>query len=163
MNSGIYKIANEITGDFYIGSTNNITRRFGEHKTHLKNNKHPNIILQRACNKYGLETMRFYIVELVNNINNLIIREQYYLDILDPKYNIKKAANSNLGMHHSEDTKEKISRSKAKPFKITSPTGIIISAIGLNRFCREHNLHPSSLSRVILGERKSHAGWTQTL
>jgi len=163
MSSGIYKIANKITGDFYIGSTNNITRRFGEHKTHLKNNKHPNIILQRACNKYGLETMHFQPVELVKDINNLTTREQYYLDTLDPKYNIRRVANNNLGMKHSGKTKEKISKSKAQPFKIISPTGKLISAIGLNRFCREHDLDAGHLSKVILGQRKSHVGWTQAL
>jgi group I intron endonuclease len=42
----------------------------------------------------------------------LIQREQYYIDLLNPEYNICKIAGSNLGFKHSEITKEKLSISK---------------------------------------------------
>jgi group I intron endonuclease len=42
----------------------------------------------------------------------LLSREQYYIDILSPEYNILKVAGSKLGYKHSEATKIKISISK---------------------------------------------------
>lgn len=159
MSSGIYKIANKITEDFYIGSAVDIERRFGEHTTHLKHNNHPNRILQNMFNKYEIKNISFEIVELVPEIEKLIEKEQYYLDKLKPKYNIRKIANSNLGITHSEKTKEQISKSKSKPFKIISPTGELIEGIGLNKFCRENNLHLWNTWRVVTGKRKSSQGW----
>jgi len=40
-----------------------------------------------------------------------ISREQYYLDLLKPAYNILLIAGSRLGSKHSEETKAKISAS----------------------------------------------------
>jgi len=40
----------------------------------------------------------------------LLDREQYYLDKLNPSYNILKIAGSSEGFVHSEETKEKISK-----------------------------------------------------
>jgi len=42
MNSGIYKIANKVTGDFYIGSAVDINKRWNQHKFLLKKQKHYN-------------------------------------------------------------------------------------------------------------------------
>ena len=35
---GIYKITNKITGEAYIGQTNDIKRRWSEHKTKMHTN-----------------------------------------------------------------------------------------------------------------------------
>ena len=51
--SGIYKITNEITGKFYIGSSIDIDQRFLDHKRDLNNKTHVNIILQRSWDKHG--------------------------------------------------------------------------------------------------------------
>lgn len=45
------------------------------------------------------------------NSNQTIDREQYYLDLLKPEYNILSIASSSLGKLHSEETKLKISNS----------------------------------------------------
>jgi hypothetical protein len=37
-----------------------------------------------------------------------LIREQYYIDLLKPEYNILKKAGSPLGFRHSEETKAKL-------------------------------------------------------
>jgi len=44
----------------------------------------------------------------------LIEREQYYIDLLKPEYNILKIAGSNLRFKHSETTKIKMSMDNAK-------------------------------------------------
>jgi len=110
MNSGIYKIANKITKDFYIGSAINLANRFSSHKSKLQRNMHESPILQNVYNKYGLENLSFETIEIITNKNNLIKKEQQYLDELNPKYNICKVAGSRLGQKASKETKRKLSK-----------------------------------------------------
>lgn len=98
--SGIYKIVNIINNKFYIGSSKELNRRWSEHKSELKHNKHINIILQRAWNKYGIDCFNFEIIEECD-VNILLEREQFYIDTLKPKYNIglKSSGGDNLTNH----------------------------------------------------------------
>ena len=87
--SGIYQIKNIVSGKIYIGSSVNILHRWEIHKSDLNNNKHHSIVLQRAWNKYGAGAFEFSILETCF-IFALIFREQYYIDKLNPKYNMSK-------------------------------------------------------------------------
>ncbi|MEN6292413.1 MAG: GIY-YIG nuclease family protein, partial [Methanobacterium sp.] len=60
---GVYKISNKIDGKSYYGSSKNIEKRWLRHKNELNKNKHINILLQRAWNKYGEENFIFSVVE----------------------------------------------------------------------------------------------------
>lgn len=93
MNSGIYYIRNINNNKIYIGSTQNFKNRFSKHRSQLKNNRHHNILLQNAYNKYGIESFNYIILELCD-IDSLLIREQYWLDNLNPEYNISKFADA---------------------------------------------------------------------
>lgn len=116
--SGIYRIRNLVNGKVYVGSTNNINKRWIEHKSFLKNNKHPNPHLQASWNKYGEENLIFEIIEEIeNSIKELLCeREQYWNDFYDSSnrekgYNLRKIVESNLGVIFSEDHNKKISES----------------------------------------------------
>lgn len=111
MIGGIYKIINLHNSDCYIGSAINLNYRFSRHKSDLKNLRHPNRYLQRAWNKYGEKSFIFEILEICLE-DELITREQFYIDTIKPKYNICKTAGSQLGYKHSEETKQKMSKSK---------------------------------------------------
>lgn len=118
---GIYKIINKINGKMYIGSSVNCFRRLiREHKYHLLNNKHVNLYLQRAVNKYGIENFEFEVIEYVSDKELLIEREQFYLDKIlfasenDEKfkifgYNIVRIAGRNLGLKWTDERKQKLS------------------------------------------------------
>ena len=106
--SGIYKITNTINNEFYIGSAVNLYNRCSSHFSRLIKNKHHSRILQNSFNKNGPNSFRFEIIELCN-IENLIYREQFYLDTFKPKYNICKIAGSPLGRKQTEETKRKLS------------------------------------------------------
>ena len=87
---GIYKISCTEEDTVYIGSSNNIKRRWGEHKRTLKAGTHRNTKLQLAWNAYGSENFTFEIVEETKDI---IGREQYHLDYYWPNcYNISAKA-----------------------------------------------------------------------
>jgi group I intron endonuclease len=84
-NSGVYKITNIKTGRFYIGSTNNINKRWADHRRNLTNNTHDNPKLQHAWNFYGLENFMFELIEEIEpNPIILLEREQHYLDTWKP-------------------------------------------------------------------------------
>jgi group I intron endonuclease len=104
--SGIYKITNNVNGKFYIGSAKSLSSRWRLHKSQLKNNKHHSIYLQRSFNKYGYSSFSFEIIECCE-IEDLIEREQFYLDSLKPQYNMAKIAGNCLGVKHSPESNYK--------------------------------------------------------
>lgn len=109
---GIYKIVNVINGKIYIGSASSkggLIKRWNEHKSSLKRNKHSNKHLQSAWNKYGEGSFIFEIIEIVENVEIILEREQFYLDTLLPEYNICKIAGNTLGVKLSEEHKKRIS------------------------------------------------------
>jgi hypothetical protein len=63
-----------------------------------------------AILKYGYSQFSLEILEYCDP-NNLIKREQYYLDLLQPEYNLLKFAKSSSGKKHSLETRLKISNS----------------------------------------------------
>lgn len=105
---GIYKIENTINVNIYVGSAVNLYVRLGDHRSGLRANKHANTILQNAWNKYGESAFVFSVLEVVHDKTKLIEREQYYIDTLNPYYNICRTAGSRLGVPCSSDTKMKI-------------------------------------------------------
>jgi len=77
--SGIYQISNNIDNRIYIGSTQCFKRRFTEHLKSLADNTHNNPHLQKFVNKYGIDSIKFEILEIIE-LEDLLIKEQYYLD-----------------------------------------------------------------------------------
>lgn len=107
---GVYKILNCITGDCYVGSSarvSGIESRWKDHVNLLRRNKHHSPILQRAWSKYGEENFKFEIIEECDP-SQCLIREQFYLDTLFPKYNILKKAGNCLGRRASDETRKKL-------------------------------------------------------
>lgn len=105
--SGIYKIESSIKDKrVYVGSSINLQRRWRDHLKLLRNNKHHSIKLQRHYNKYGESDLQFVVLE-VCIYEFLLIREQYYIDLYNPYFNILKIAGSQLGFKHSKKSKEK--------------------------------------------------------
>lgn len=91
-NSGIYCIKNVLNNKKYIGSTLNFRFRLRNHFYELRKNKHGNIHLQNAFNKYGIKFFKFMILEECEPIKDtLLFIEQKYLDT-SPDYNISKIA-----------------------------------------------------------------------
>jgi len=104
----VYSLVCLTNNRVYVGSSIDYQKRGRRHLSELKNNKHKNIHLQNAYNKYGREAFVFSLIEEVLDKALLIEKEQYYIDLLLPKFNICKVASSSLGVKRREATKEKV-------------------------------------------------------
>jgi group I intron endonuclease len=109
MTSGIYLITNHINGKQYVGSTIDIKQRWYRHKYNAERNIHVNAHFQAAWNLYGAFAFKFEVLEYVHNVEDLARVEQYYIDWLEPVYNICRIAGNTLGRKPSASTKAKIS------------------------------------------------------
>ena len=121
--SGIYIWVNKLNNESYVGSSVNLTKRFRRYYNinYLKGRLVIyNSRIYKALLKYTYSNFNLEILEYCN-IESLKIREQYYIDLLKPEYNICKTAGSMLGFKHSLKTLEK--------FKNRNSTGHITIVI----------------------------------
>ena len=102
---GVYSIKNLVTGEMYIGRSNNIQRRFSEHKYGGEHNKR----LSLDFKKYGLDNFSFDVIEECP-LEKLDEREIYWIKTLKPGYNKTKGGIAPIGYKHTEETKKKLSR-----------------------------------------------------
>jgi len=77
---GIYQITNMVNNKFYIGSSIDIPKRWKQHTSDLKKNKHTNKHLQFAWNKYTEKNFNFQILELVLDEDSLKLIEQKWIN-----------------------------------------------------------------------------------
>lgn len=105
---GIYCITNRINGKKYVGLSNNINRRFMEHKT-PKNVKDKTTVLARAFRKYFIENFDFEILEIVESVEELEEREIFWIEKLNPEYNMNEGGGGNRGYELSEEVKNHLS------------------------------------------------------
>lgn len=86
--SGIYRWICKETGKSYVGSSVNLSKRFNQYYNynHIADPKR-NMLIYRALLKYGYSMHSLEILEYCDK-SSLIQREQYYLDLLKPEYNI---------------------------------------------------------------------------
>lgn len=116
----IYQIRHTASGKVYVGSAIDPRKRWTEHRRTLRIGKHHSRYLQRAWDKYGKDSFVFEIIEPVLFVEDLLVREQYWIDTLrsnDPfrGYNIASIAGSMLGTKRTNEERAKISeRSKAQ-------------------------------------------------
>jgi group I intron endonuclease len=112
---GIYSITHTLSGRVYVGSALLFFKRWSEHRIKLNKNTHSNKRLQNFWNKYGEEAFEFKIVEIIKNPTKELLeqREQYWIDYYNSAnrkigFNIRKIAQNNMGLKHSEETKQKM-------------------------------------------------------
>lgn len=143
--SGIYKIKNIETGDFYIGSSTRLLARRDEHFANAAAGRHHSIIFQRAWNKYGPEKFDFEILEECE-VGDLLAREQHYLDLERPKYNISKVAGAPSPPQNKPIIRTCMETGKEKVYRTRDEA----AAEGFNE---------GQVTSCCLGRSGSHAGY----
>ena len=84
--SAVYKITNTVTGDFYIGSSNDVKRRWRAHKCPSSWKRFPNNQMYQDMRKYGVEKFDFEVIEEAEE-GKLKETEQKFIELLNPTYN----------------------------------------------------------------------------
>lgn len=108
--SGIYCWRNLNSGKMYIGSSINLSKRLSQYLSikflnkELLNGKSK---IYSALLNYSYSNFSLTILEYCD-LADVIKREQYYLDLLKPTYNIELTAGSRLGSFHDEEARAKM-------------------------------------------------------
>lgn len=100
---GVYRWINNVNGNTYVGSSVNISVRLYTYYSLISLSK-SNRIIDKALLKYGFSNFSLEILEYCNNKEDVIKREQYFLDLLKPQYNIVQTAGSTLGYKHTPES-----------------------------------------------------------
>lgn len=103
---GIYIITNLINNISYIGASNNIKRRWSEHKTPNANGKNKKLF--KDIQKYKIENFSFEVIEICK-VTELPEKEEYYIKKLNPYYNENKGGKGNKGYKVTDKTKNNLS------------------------------------------------------
>jgi group I intron endonuclease len=135
--TGIYKITNTINNKSYVGSSVNVYQRGCTYKHLIKRKKLHNKHLQSAVEKYGYDNFTFELLdkcEKGTSVSDLHQLEQFYINKINPEYNKRTVVDTNHLLSHSQQTKDKISKSLKKSFNNGSKV--------INRI-QEHNIKVS--------------------
>jgi len=100
--SGVYEILNITNGKRYVGSAVNLPRRKNDHWRRLRGNHHRNQYLQNAWNKYNEEALEFEVLEHLEP-EILVSFEQWWMNMLQPEYNMCPVAGNSLGYTHTDE------------------------------------------------------------
>lgn len=102
------------------------------------------MLIYRALVKHGFHNFNLEILEYCER-KNLLDREQYYLDLMKPEYNLLKIAGSSIGFRHSEKTLNFFKNER----KISEETRSKLSKAASSRVLTE--LEKKKLSEIRLG------------
>lgn len=124
----LYQITNLINGKIYIGQTNNITKRWSNHK--CGNASHQ--VISRAIQKYGKENFKFEIlyrnvpIEEINDLEIRVIKEKncrvpngYNVSVGgDGSVGVSKYGADNSNAHLTEEEAQYILDNRNKPMYV---------------------------------------------
>lgn len=163
--SSVYCVLNIHNNRRYVGSTTKFSKRKSHHLYDLRNKRHRSRLLQEDYDKYGADSLKFFILEDVEtfNLDELFGREQFWIDKYKPEYNINPLAGNrfhpnaftpeareknkkgSLGRKQSQEEKDKRAES-IKSFWATHPAKTISQEM------KEH------LSKINTGKKNPNWG-----
>jgi GIY-YIG catalytic domain-containing protein/NUMOD3 motif-containing protein len=134
---GIYLFYNLVNGKQYVGSSTNLGLRLARYY-------YPSVLLDKryisnSILKYGHNNFSIIILEVLDKTDNIskeqiLDREQYFIELYKPKLNILSKAYSSLGFKHLQKTKDLIA-----DFRTGKPISEKTKRILSNKFSGENN------------------------
>lgn len=108
----VYYFLHKLNGHDYVGSTSNLTERMLYYYSDSKLNRgatYSNSLICKALLKYGAESFFVFVLESCTHCDtcSILSLEQFWIDTLDPYYNISPIAGSTKGVVRSPEFKEK--------------------------------------------------------
>jgi|ERR1700761_5650202 len=118
--TGIYLWTHKESGKMYVGSAIDLSRRLKDYYSPSKlkktNNYICNALIHHTHSAFSLTILEFIDISHLSkeDVRKLVLeREQFYIDSLEPQYNILLIAGSSLGQKRTEITKALISKVKS--------------------------------------------------
>lgn len=143
--SGVYRWTNKVNGKTYIGSSINLGPRLQQYYGKSLENNQKTSLIYRAILKHGHKNFILEILEYCGKNDN-IEREQYYLNLLKPSYNILEVAGSPLGRKLSLEVRIQMAKSKLGTTH-SDETKALMSEIAKGRVFTEITRKRLSLAR----------------
>lgn len=170
--SGVYRWVNKINGNTYIGSSINLSVRFYSYFSlmHLAKSNRP---IDRALLLYGFSQFKLEIIEYCDK-SIVLEREDYFMNMLNPEYNIVAKAGSTLGYRHSPESIAKMrnfvlsdevkDRKKLSTKNATEATkiqvlvkdmnyGVIMEFSSMTEAAKALSVSKASISQALLNKR----------
>lgn len=155
---GVYCIFNISNGRRYVGSSNNLWRRFTEHRRQLKKRTHGNQFMQNDYVKSGSDMFLFFILQECQEETRLILEQSWLDAVWDGKvdcYNIEPKVESRVGWSPSIETRQRMSL--AKKGKLTGPCSELRrEAIRQSRAGKFNNWSPEGKRKVVESKQKTY-------
>lgn len=109
--SGIYGIQNTVTGEWYVGQSQNVGKRFATHLRNLAAGHHENEHLQRSFNKYGGDHFTFQVLERcpVSELDECEVKWIAEKDSKHNGFNMTEGGGGMRGYHFSDEARERMS------------------------------------------------------
>ena len=154
----VYKFTNTVTGDFYIGSRNNIKKSLANHKYQSVWISIPNDQMYQDIQKYGDENFVLEVLEVVEP-EQLKEVEQQFIETLKPTYNQmnEKDLDVERRKEYQKSNKGKESQKKAVnkyQNQLCSYNGQTLTLHALSeRFRRQGIDHPTQEAKKYLLEQ----------
>lgn len=110
MIKAIYKISSKSDRSvLYIGGSTNYRIRKNGHFASLKRGSHHSKSMQKHFNELGANDLEASIIVVLDEQDDLLKFEQYFLDLIKPCFNTSFIAGSTKGIKYSEDVRRKMS------------------------------------------------------
>lgn len=107
----VYRVFSSKNNRSYIGSSNHANHRRDQHFYGLRHGNHPSKMMLDDFSFYGESSFIFQILEHIDDPNNLLKREQWWIDTLHPEYNLAPFTDNHLPKYIPDDIiKTKISK-----------------------------------------------------
>lgn len=153
---GIYRWINILNNKSYIGSSIDLRRRLKQYYNISYLERFSNMLIYKSLLKYGYSKFSLEILEYCD-LSDVIKREQHYIDILKPEYNILKLAGSSFGYKHDEINLAKVRKhlalmnaKKSIKVEVTNiETNVTVEYASIRETAKELNTSKSTISRYI--------------
>lgn len=117
--SGVYRIDNIVTGDFFIAGSKHIQQSIWQQKCPSNLKKFPNSQMYKDMQKYGMENFKFRVIQEVEP-DKIAEVKQKLIDELHPTYNDYNAKGHNIERYkatlreyerrHPQDRSERVKK-----------------------------------------------------
>ena len=145
----VYKFTNTVTGDFYIGSHNNIKKSFANHKYQSVWISIPNDKMYQDIQKYGDDKFELEVLEVVEP-EELKEREQYFIETLKPTYN--QMNEKDLDIERQKESQKKAVNKYQNQLCSYNGETITLNALSM-RFKRQGIINPTQEAKKYLLEQ----------